>query len=104
MWLLLSAQESWRVTRAKYRRLSSIPKEQRSCQLVSIILPDCGMQKMENSCKCLKVTRTKSFLANSTMKETLLSLDQRITHVKFGEIRRLSLSLDLKNDRWYFSK
>lgn len=84
-------------TRDKFQRQFLTHKEPRSFLLVLIILHVYGMWKQESIFKHLKVMKIKFSLVSSIMKEILLSRDQRIIHVEFGEIV-LIISLNSKND------
>ena len=56
-------------------------------QLVLIIQLVSGMLKQAKCCKSYKDMKIRYFPANSTMKEILLSQDQKITHAKSREIQ-----------------
>lgn len=97
MQLHLNALMFLKGTRDKFLRLFLIPKEQRFFRLVLIILQDYGMWRQENIFKHLKAMKIRFSLANSTTKEILLLLDQKIIPVEYGEIV-LIISLNSKND------
>lgn len=89
MWQHSSAWKFCKVMNPRFQRLCSILRVQRSFQLVLIKLPKYGMLKLDLFSRCLKVTKIKFSLVNSTMKEIPLLLDPRTIHVKFGEILTL---------------
>jgi hypothetical protein len=83
--------------KAKFPKLCSTLKERKFFLQVSTKLPEFGMFKVESSSKCLKVMKMKFFLACLTMKETLLSQDQKIIPAKFGGMRKSSQKIDFVN-------
>jgi len=56
--------------------------------LVLIKQLDFGMHKLVSNYKCCKDIKIKFSLVCLTMREILLLQDQKIIHVKFGEIQK----------------
>ncbi len=79
---------SYKDMKDKSRKLSSILKEIKSYQLVSIRLLDFGMLKLENFFKFWKDMKIKSFHACTITKEIQLLPDLKIIRAKFGETHK----------------
>jgi hypothetical protein len=99
MSLLSNAQQYCKDMKDRSQKQYSIPKEQKYCQPVLIILPVYGKLKQESYFRLLKDTKMKFFHANLTMKVILLLLVLKITRAVFGEIPNRSKSQNQRNDR-----
>ena len=86
MCLHLHAHQYWKAIKVKFQKQYLIHKEQKFYQQDLIKQPDYGMFNHPNVYKYCKDIRTKYFHVCSTMKGILLLQDQKITHVKYGEI------------------
>ena len=79
------ASPCYRVMRTRFRRSHSTLKEIRSSRQVVTRPADCGPSTQATRLRSQRVTRMKSSLAPSIMKETQLSLGQKITLAAFGK-------------------
>lgn len=85
MFSQVPASPCYRGTRTRFRRSHSILKEIRSSLQVVTRPADCGQSTQVTRLRSQRVTRMKSSLAPSIMRETPSSLGPKITLAAFGK-------------------